>query len=205
MTPGASENGNENAVELLTIAEAGDRLKVTIPRLRRLLSRPEFAAHIQTVERGTRTGTRAAQVVPVSVLVLLQDALASGLQSQNEPKQEQEREQVKTGTGTETNENAAPEATPPDAGPLVEQLQSENAFLRAEVERHHQAESELRRLMLADKQELSELRQRLAIEARAAPPRDAVDAPRASDGKEEAAAGKAEQEGSRREWWQFWK
>jgi|SRR5579884_874558 len=45
---------------------------------------------------------------------------------------------------------------------LIEQLRSENAFLRSELERHAQAEAELRQLMKADKSEIARLRRRLA-------------------------------------------
>lgn len=50
---------------------------------------------------------------------------------------------------------------------LIRQLQAENAFLRSELtaqrEAHQTAESELRRLMAMDKQELLDLRQRVAL------------------------------------------
>jgi hypothetical protein len=59
-----------------------------------------------------------------------------------------------------------------DTSGLIEQLQGEVLFLRGRVEEHEaeirrrdQAEGELRRLMLADRQELQQLRAQLAIAA----------------------------------------
>lgn len=105
--------------------------------------------------------------------------------------------------------DSGPEVREPDANRLLDTIarqDSEIQFLRAEVERGRQGESELRRLMLADKSELSELRQRLAI-LPAAPVSDAVDAPEQSDGKSQANAkpdaGNAAQ-GQTRHWWKWW-
>lgn len=69
------------------------------------------------------------------------------------------------------------------------QLQAENAFLRSELTSQREAReieaSELRRLMLMDRQELLELRQRVAI----------GEAPKAEG---------AQKPNSRR-WYEFWK
>ena len=35
--------------EMLTVAQAAERLSMTEPRLRRILARPEYIAHVQTV------------------------------------------------------------------------------------------------------------------------------------------------------------
>jgi hypothetical protein len=61
--------------ELLTVAEAAARLSVSIPRLRRLLARPEFARYTTSQARETKTGTRTSLAVPVSVLPLLADGM----------------------------------------------------------------------------------------------------------------------------------
>lgn len=73
--------------ELLTVAEAGKALSVSIPRLRRLLARPEFASYSQRIDRQTRTGTRTATVIPISVLAHLR----TEIEKQNEREQERER------------------------------------------------------------------------------------------------------------------
>jgi hypothetical protein len=73
--------------EYLTVAEAAERIGFTIPRLRRLIARPPYVQHCRTVSRETRTGTRAAVVIPVSMLA----EMASGRHER--PQQEREREQ----------------------------------------------------------------------------------------------------------------
>jgi excisionase family DNA binding protein len=52
---------------------------------------------------------------------------------------------------------------------FIKQLEAENAFLKSELEKRNTAESELRRLMLADKNELQELRQKVALLLPSAP------------------------------------
>lgn len=52
----------------LTIAEAATRLGVHERRLRRLLTRPEYAARTVTETRRTRTGTRTATALPVDLI-----------------------------------------------------------------------------------------------------------------------------------------
>lgn len=91
----------------------------------------------------------------------------------------------------ESNERGEPS---PDTV-LVAQLRSEVLFLRAELERRNEAESELRRLMLTDKQELLELRQQVAI---GAAPQSETGEPLAND---KQGAHKPTSGG----WWQFWK
>lgn len=71
----------------------------------------------------------------------------------------------------------------------------EIAFLRGEVERRNTAESELRRLMLTDKQELLELRQRVAI----------GEAPHSETGKDTSEAGTGAQRAKARRWYEFWR
>ena len=95
-----------------------------------------------------------------------------------------------------------------DQTPLLDQLQSEVQFLRTEIERRNQAEGELRRLMLTDRQEIARLRDQLAITA--APtdvPEAFVDAPGEHDGfqsgpAEDRAQNSAEKRKAR--WWHLW-
>ena len=88
----------------------------------------------------------------------------------------------------------------PDANALLDQLRSENAFLRSELTAQREAadvqKSELRRLMLSDKNELSELRQKLALTAAPEQTQEGTSVPHSA--KAEAAAGSV--------WWKrFWK
>ena len=71
----------------LTVAEAAKRLGVSIPRLRRLLARPEFASCARQVTHETKTGTRTAMAVPVPVLPALQTAIEQGNGQQREREQ----------------------------------------------------------------------------------------------------------------------
>lgn len=179
--------------EWVTIAEAAKRLEVTIPRLRRWLARPENERLSVTRETRTRTGTRTAVTVLVSVLPTIKAALEIG--------EERERTETGTRTGTGTNENTFPFPPPSEAENLrreIEILKAERekdagevAFLRSEIERRNQSESELRRLMMVDKQELLELRQRLAITGEA-------------DTNSHDNGGGAEKITGRR-WWEIWK
>lgn len=90
----------------------------------------------------------------------------------------------------------------------IERLTAERDGLAADkvrlnelLDRRDQAESEMRRLMLADKQEISELRQRLALTA--AP--DHPDAPPSrQDGRTAEEAGQGGTGGGTRRWWKFW-
>ena len=77
--------------EFLTIAEAATRLGVTIPRLRRLLARPQFAPYCKTVARQTRTGIRTATVIPVSVLSSIQIDATQPVEREHKQEREQER------------------------------------------------------------------------------------------------------------------
>ena len=79
------------ADELLTVAEAAQKLGVSIPRLRRWLARPENASFSSSVQRQTRTGIRTAAVVSITVLPQILDAV------------KQEREQVSTKSLAEEN------------------------------------------------------------------------------------------------------
>ena len=81
--------------ESVTISKAAETLGVTLPRLARLLKRPEFAASVSKGERQTRTGTRTVTLVRVSVLDALRRAL---FETENEAK-----------TDDEAKEEAGPE------------------------------------------------------------------------------------------------
>ena len=166
-----SDDGGDETV--LTIAEAAVQLQVTLPRLRRLLARPEFTAVLAKQERVTRTGTRTSTVIRESVLIVLNAALRGEGVPLAHIEREREREQVHNG-----NENG---------NALLEQLQSEVQFLRARLEAADVEKSELRRLMLSDKNELSELRQKLALNAAPEQTQESTSAPHSA--KAEAAAG----------------
>ena len=80
----------------------------------------------------------------------------------NESASRSENEETKQFRENETKNESA----------LIEQMQSEIVFLRSELERRNEdvrrrdiADGEMRRLMLADRQEIAELRQRLALVA----------------------------------------
>lgn len=79
------------AAEFVTVADAAAQLGTNLPRLQRLLKRPEFAAHAIKQERSTRTGTRTVTTVNVSVLPLLRVALDEGI---TEQKHEHKRPKV---------------------------------------------------------------------------------------------------------------
>lgn len=103
--------------ELLTVAEAAARLGVSLPRLRRLLARPENAACLTSVTRETRTGTRTATAIPFSFLSELK-ALCEREKAPQRP-QEREREQIHTDR---------PESFPfPSEGALVRRVMDEQA------------------------------------------------------------------------------
>jgi len=82
------------------------------------------------------------------------------------------------------NSGSLPEALEAELRTQIADLKADKERLHQTVERHQQAEGEMRRLMLADKAELVELRQRLAI----APPEDKKPEPEI-----------------RRPWWQWWR
>lgn len=110
---------------------------------------------------------------------------------------------IETDESSETKRSERNRTSRTEANPaLVEELKSEVAFLRALVETHTEetarrdvAEAELRRLLLADRNELAQLRQRLALAAQ-----EDTEGGETKDGKSatpEASAG--------RRWWQVWK
>lgn len=133
----------------VTVAEAAERLSVTLPRLRRLLNRPDFARHVTQRERRTRTGTRTAKAVPVTVLVALREALErpEGEEAEAEPERERERERQN-------------EAIPVTV--LVDELRARIADLSAALEHERDAHRRAEVLHLNTQGELSELRRRAA-------------------------------------------
>lgn len=183
------------AEEFITIAEAAQRLGVTIPRLRRFLARPEWNELLKERETRTRTGTRTARTVSVLVLNEIEEALKEG------DKREREREHSTPepflfSLGEQTNKVPIKSTDPA----LVEQLQTENTFLRAELtaqrEAHQTAEAELRRLLLLDKQELLDLRQRVAQ----------IEAPKAETGKDTQETTEGAYRATSGGWWaRLWK
>jgi hypothetical protein len=64
---------------------------VTEPRLRRLLSRPDFRSYARQEERKTRTGTRTATVIPVRVLPDFRAALEKEAGSNGQREREQKQ------------------------------------------------------------------------------------------------------------------
>jgi hypothetical protein len=212
----ANENGNENAPDsVLTVAEAAQQLNVTLPRLRRMLARPDFAACLLQVERQTKTGTRTSTVLPVSVLVSLQQALESGETAKRdvEAEREQEREQTQN-----RNENAV----------LLEQMRSEIQYLRGELtaqrEQHGQetarrdeADGEFRRLLLKQDSEIARLQQEnrllLAVPPVESTPQSNEDArtdtvePDAGISAQELeqAENRLETGQEKKKWYQFWR
>ena len=76
-----NENSPSEAVTV-SLSDAAARLGITLPRLTRLLKRPEFAAGVTKAERQTKTGTRTVTLISVSVFEAIRLTLG-----------EQEREQ----------------------------------------------------------------------------------------------------------------
>ncbi len=71
------------ADDWVTVAEAAARLGVTVPRLRRLLARPEWSKLTGTRTRTTATGTRTSVSVPVLLLPELAVALEAPLRQRD--------------------------------------------------------------------------------------------------------------------------
>jgi hypothetical protein len=115
------------------------------------------------------------------------------------------------------NESVHEAQTPAEAMASVSyvaHLESEVAFLRAQVEAHQTNEGELRRLMLADKRELSELREQVKMLAAPTVEEGAQAAQEPRTGVVEADMGNPPPEqprdgqsatGLTRKWWQFWR
>jgi hypothetical protein len=116
---------------------------------------------------------------------------------------------------TATDDRSMADTGRPEESALVRALQEEIAFLRKQVEAGNTAQGELRRLMLADRQELQELRQRVALLLPPAPSPETPDeltapgSPEPVSGTEEARGVQIDTPRSettkRRAWWQIWK
>jgi hypothetical protein len=133
--------------EWVTVATAAKRLGLSERQTRRL-------ADSLPPEDRTESGIRPARVRWMS----LQDRRESGGMSEGSDTQSQFTSDSRPAMSGES-----PASMSEDVRSLIEQLQSENTFLRAQLEERNVAESELRRLMLADKSEISKLRQQLAL------------------------------------------
>ena len=95
-----------------------------------------------------------------------------------------------------------------DQTPLLEQLQSEVQFLRARIEAADVEKSELRRLMLSDKNELLDLRQRLALTAAVTASESTDSVPIGTNDNQPVSANERAENGDRGlqpKWWQIWK
>ena len=136
--------------DFVTVAEAAQELGVTVPRLRRLLARPDFARHVTERERRTRTGTRTSKGVPVTVLVSLREALErpEAQEASAEPERERENETVIVSV-------------------LVEELRARIADLSDALAHERDAHKRAEVLHLNTQGELSELR-RKAVDLEAA-------------------------------------
>jgi chromosome segregation ATPase len=68
--------------------DLAERLGVSVPRLQRLLKRPEFASHVHKGERQTATGTRTVTLVSVSVIGQVEQAIRDQRDGTGEQKRE---------------------------------------------------------------------------------------------------------------------
>lgn len=200
--------------EWLTVAEAAARLGVSVPRLRRLLARPDLAPLVENRTRQTRTGTRTAQGVPVPVLVSLRAALdalpdaatgAAGREPRAEPKQERERE--RQAEASEPFAVAAPYAPGGEVLYLRERLADALQLLA----REQQAHAETRQLMAA--QMAGQIAATNTASENAPAPHDGsrgatgddLQADAAETGQSADGAETAPDVAQRGKWWQIWK
>jgi hypothetical protein len=90
-----SEAGSDSLTdEVLTVAEAANRLGTTIPRLRRLLAKLDMATCSRQEAIQTKRGTRTSTVVLVLEIDRLKSALSMGERGPIIQKQEQEHLRV---------------------------------------------------------------------------------------------------------------
>ena len=140
-TPASTENGNTNGnanttgdsvpvsvPEALTLAEAAERLSITLPRLTRLLKRAEFAPGVSQVQRATKTGTRTVTLVSVSVI----EAVLLSLTEQKHKQYGPNRYRSPEGEGRQEEERDAGQLSPLVAALLTEQ-EARLAASRAEI------------------------------------------------------------------------
>ena len=122
--------------EWLTIAEAARRLGLDPTQVRRDSRR---------LDSKDRTGQDTSPMrLSLSALIALRE--------------EKTKDRTKTGTGQDKRQDTE-ETVPSEVDFLREQLREKDRQIAA----HQQAEAELRRLMLTDKAELAELRQKAAL------------------------------------------
>ena len=118
----ANENSSGDTVTV-SLSDAAARLGITLPRLTRLLKRPEFVAGITKAERQTRTGTRTVTLISVSVFEAIRLTLG-----------EQEREQF--GLKRSRSGEAGQEGQlPPLAMQILAEREARLADKDAEIER----------------------------------------------------------------------
>ncbi len=178
-----NENGNA-AGDTVTASEAAARLGIPLPRLMRLLRRPEFAPHVGKGERETRTGTRTVTVVSVSVMPALRTATEEHKHEQNGP------ERYRPDDAAARMQLSVVYET------LLREKDARIADLAAALE--HERESHRRTQTL------------LALAPPQAPTETGPGAPESgatveSGGCTEPAQSEAQERETRRAWWQFWR
>lgn len=146
------------AEDFLTIPEAAARLSTSAPRLRRLVTRPEWETRTKTLDRETRTGTRTALCVPVSILDELGQALADSHRESTSEKPEREQITTETRTVQSGNGNENGNDSPTLEGDLLREIITrqdvELVYLREALQREQS-------IAMAATTEAATLRQRL--------------------------------------------
>ena len=217
------------AEDLLTVAEAAEALGVSVPRLRRVLGRPEWSGRTETRTRQTRTGTRTGTVLNSSLLPELKLFLeeSNSFPSPVEREREQDATETGTRTGTVRNENGN-ESNGSDhhdwkARALVAEAEKEGLTLRladtasdrdAWKEQAGKLDSRLAEALEALQRAQDETRATRALSARSAMQIEAVGAPDVPHAQDAASEGaktplntvRAPSEALKlRPWWAFWK
>lgn len=85
-TAAENENSNANGFDdsvCVPLSEAAARLRIILPRLTRLVKRPEFTSGITKTERQTKTGTRTVTLVSISVLEAVRLMISEQKHEQN--------------------------------------------------------------------------------------------------------------------------
>ena len=119
----ADGNGNSPGESVpVSLSDAATSLGITLPRLTRLLKRPEFAGGVSKANRPTRTGTRTVTLVSVPVLEQIRLSLA-------EQKQEQ------SGAKRSRSEGAEGVPLPPLALQILAEREARLADKDAEIQR----------------------------------------------------------------------
>lgn len=180
--------------EWVTIAEAARRLEIDPRQVRR------YADKL----RGTQDRT-PSDTSPVRVRMRAIEALRNGFSVKLST------EDTLSGQGQDRTGHRAGRSPLPDYAALLSEKDARIADLQEQLRERNQAESELRRLMLADRTEIAELRQQVRLlqsgPKEAETPRDlpSPGGPDAVSGRE--AVGGIHREtprAKRRSWWRFW-